>query len=63
MAANRNQHYWHAATPREWQNSDAHMSLSRYASGRFAGPIGEGFIKSFANPGGNITDNSNLSID
>jgi putative tryptophan/tyrosine transport system substrate-binding protein len=28
-----------------------------------ADPIGEGFIKSFANPGGNITGNSDLSID
>ena len=26
-------------------------------------PIGEGFIKSFAKPGGNITGNSDLSVD
>jgi ABC-type uncharacterized transport system substrate-binding protein len=28
-----------------------------------ADPVGEGFIKSFAEPGGNITGNSDLSID
>ena len=27
MAANRDQHYWHAATPREWQNSDSPYEL------------------------------------
>ena len=27
MAADRDQHYWHAATPREWQNSDSPYEL------------------------------------
>ena len=27
MAANRDQHYWYAATPREWQNSDSPHEL------------------------------------
>ena len=27
MAANCDQHYWHAATPREWQNSDSPYEL------------------------------------
>jgi hypothetical protein len=27
MTANRNQHYWHAATPPEWQNSDSPYEL------------------------------------
>jgi hypothetical protein len=27
MTANRDQHYWHAATPREWQNSDSPYEL------------------------------------
>jgi hypothetical protein len=27
MTANRDQHYWHATTPREWQNSDSPYEL------------------------------------
>jgi hypothetical protein len=27
MTANRDQHYWHAATPAEWQNSDSPYEL------------------------------------
>ena len=33
MAANCDQHYWHAATPREWQNSDSPYELVTVCEG------------------------------
>jgi hypothetical protein len=47
MTANRDQHYWHAVTPPEWQNSDSpyelvtlvHVLFARMLPSNIGGPV------------------------